>query len=582
MNIANLKIGTRLTAGFGFLCVALVFMVGQGTVMLGRINEGTDTIVNKRLPRMELSNRLQNEVDDIALALRNMMLSDDAADRAKQKEEVAASRRDIDAVIGQLDKALTSEKGRAILKRQQDFDARYASGTQELMRLIDAGNDAGARAYLAKELRPVLDGYQQAIAEQIAMQKDLSMADAAAAAEGYVQTRMLMVVLGAAVLALAAAMGVWITRSITRPLKQALDVATSVAAGDLTTRVEVSSTCEVGQLLGALKAMNEHLVVTVGTVRTGTDAIATASSQVSAGNQDLSARTEQQASSLEETASSMEELTGTVRQNADNARQANTLAETASGVATRGGEVIAEVVDTMAQIHAASGKITDIISVIDGIAFQTNILALNAAVEAARAGEQGRGFAVVAGEVRSLAQRSAAAAKEIKTLIDDSSGKVEAGTRLVQQAGMTMTDIVDSVRRVTDILGEISSASQEQSAGIEQVNQAITQMDDVTQQNAALVEEAAAASQALQEQADRLAQAVAVFKLDAAAVRAAAPAAHAAPAAAPVAKAAAVAKATPAARPAALPPARAATKTASVAPARAAARQPAGDEWEEF
>nr|WP_314541207.1 methyl-accepting chemotaxis protein [uncultured Massilia sp.] len=577
MNIANLKIGTRLTAGFGILCAALVLMVGQGTVMLGRINEGTDTIANKRLPRVEMSTRLQKEVSDIGLALRNMMLNSDPADRTRQSEEIVSSARDIDAIFVELDKVLTSEKGRAILKRQMELNEQYAQKRQQLLKLIDAGDDAGSRAFLAKELRPVSAAYLVAIDDQVKLQHDMSMEDAAAAQKMYENTRTLMLVLGVVVLALAGIMGWWITRSITRPLKQALDVATAVAAGDLTTRVEVSSTCEVGQLLGALKAMNDNLVATVGTVRSGTDAIATASSQVSAGNQDLSARTEQQASSLEETASSMEELTGTVRQNADNARQANTLAETASGVATRGGAVIAEVVDTMAQIHAASGKITDIIAVIDGIAFQTNILALNAAVEAARAGEQGRGFAVVAGEVRSLAQRSAAAAKEIKTLIDDSSGKVEAGTRLVQQAGTTMTDIVDSVRRVTDILGEISSASQEQSAGIEQVNQAITQMDDVTQQNAALVEEAAAASQALQEQADRLAQAVAVFKLDAAGGRAAAPVA------ASVAKVAVVAKPAPAALPVARPVAKSAPAAAPAkAPRAAAAAEPAGGEWEEF
>jgi methyl-accepting chemotaxis protein len=415
--------------------------------------------------------------------------------------------------------------------------------------------------------------YQAAIVEQIKMQRELSASDAAAAAQLYAETRTLMIVLGAVVLALAAALAWWITKSITRPLQHALDVANAVAGGDLTARVEATTTCEMGQLLHALKRMNDNLVSTVSTVRSGTDAIATASSQVSAGNQDLSSRTEQQASSLEETASSMEELTGTVKQNADNARQANTLAETASGVATRGGKVIEEVVDTMAQIHAASGKITDIISVIDGIAFQTNILALNAAVEAARAGEQGRGFAVVAGEVRNLAQRSAAAAKEIKGLIADSSGKVETGSRLVQEAGSTMTDIVQSVRRVADILGEISSASAEQSAGIEQVNQAITQMDDVTQQNAALVEEAAAASQAMQDQADRLADAVAVFKLDASVARAARAVA------APVAKPVAVARRAAVSLPAAKPVVAAAKPVAS---ARSAAKALAGDDWEEF
>jgi methyl-accepting chemotaxis protein len=574
MKIANLKIGTRLAAAFGFLCLALVFMVGQGTVMLGRINDGTDGIVNNRLPRMELSNRLQNEVNQIALSLRNIMLSDQDSDRARQREALVAARARVDDILGQLDKAITSEQGRAILAREQELNAKYVKNQNELLKLVDAGNDQGARAYLTAELRPLLASYQTTIADQIKLQKEFSTADATAAAQLYAQTRTLMIVLGAVVLALAGVLAWWITRSITRPLKHALDVANAVAGGDLSTRVEVSGSDETGQLLQALKTMNDNLVATVSTVRTGTDAIATASSQVSAGNQDLSSRTEQQASSLEETASSMEELTGTVKQNADNARQANTLAETASGVATRGGKVIEEVVDTMAQIHAASGKITDIISVIDGIAFQTNILALNAAVEAARAGEQGRGFAVVAGEVRNLAQRSAAAAKEIKSLIADSSGKVETGSRLVQEAGSTMTDIVQSVRRVADILGEISSASAEQSAGIEQVNQAITQMDDVTQQNAALVEEAAAASQAMQDQANRLAEAVAVFKLDAPVARVAV--AVSAPALKPVAAVKRPAVSLPAAKPIAAPAAKPAPS------ARSTVKAPAGDDWEEF
>ena len=578
MNIANFKIGTRLTGAFGFLCIALVFMVGQGIVMLGRINDGTDTVANRRMPRIQLSNQLQKEVTDIGLALRNMMLSPDEADRARQKEEISASGRSIDAILAKLDSMLTSEKGRAILQRQVTLNGQYTQARQKLQALIDAGNEAESRAFLAGTLRPIFAAYLLAIDDQVKLQYEMGMQDAASAQGMYEETRLLMFILGIVVVGCAGTMGWWITRSITRPLKSALDVATAVAAGDLTTKVDASSTCEVGQLLSAMKTMNESLVATVSTVRSGTDAIATASGQVSAGNQDLSARTEQQASSLEETASSMEELTSTVRQNADNARQANTMAETASGVATRGGEVIAEVVDTMAQIHAASCKIADIISVIDGIAFQTNILALNAAVEAARAGEQGRGFAVVAGEVRNLAQRSAAAAKEIKTLIDDSSGKVKTGTLLVQQAGVTMTDIVDSVRRVTDILGEISTASQEQSAGIEQVNQAITQMDDVTQQNAALVEEAAAASQALQEQADRLAQAVAVFKLDSASVAVTARVSLPAPRSGASSSAAVAVAAT---RPVAPRKERLAAKPAATT-ARAASRQPAGSDWEEF
>ena len=303
-------------------------------------------------------------------------------------------------------------------------------------------------------------------------------------------------------------------RSIIAPLNAAVKVAQTVAAGDLTSHIEVTTKDEIGQLMQALEHMNASLAKVVGEVREGTDTIATASSQIAAGNMDLSSRTEQQASSLEETAASMEELTSTVKQNADNARQANQLAESASQVAVKGGSVVSQVVETMSAINSSSKKIVDIIGVIDGIAFQTNILALNAAVEAARAGEQGRGFAVVAAEVRNLAQRSAAAAKEIKTLIGDSVDKVEEGSKQVAEAGKTMDEIVGSVKRVTDIMAEITVASQEQTSGIEQINQAITQMDQVTQQNAALVEEAAAAAASLQEQATGLSQVVSVFKLD--------------------------------------------------------------------
>jgi methyl-accepting chemotaxis protein len=319
------------------------------------------------------------------------------------------------------------------------------------------------------------------------------------------------VVLGIAVL--GAILGYQIIRSVIGPLHEAIAVAKRVASGDLTARIEVNSRNETGELLQALKDMNTGLVNIVTEVRTGTETIATASGQIAAGNLDLSSRTEQQAGSLEETASSMEEITSTVKQNVDNARQANQLAHSASEVASKGGTMVANVVDTMGSINASSKRIVEIISVIDGIAFQTNILALNAAVEAARAGEQGRGFAVVAAEVRNLAQRSAAAAKEIKELINDSVDKVDAGTRLVDQTGATMQDIVASIKRVSDIISEITAASDEQSAGIEQVNEAITQMDEVTQQNASLVEEAAAAAESLQEQAQNLAGVVSVFRI---------------------------------------------------------------------
>ncbi|CAM3538476.1 methyl-accepting chemotaxis protein [Bordetella sputigena] len=303
-------------------------------------------------------------------------------------------------------------------------------------------------------------------------------------------------------------------RMVVRPLVEAGQHFDKIANGDLTQRVDIRSQNEIGMLYGALKRMQESLTRTVSSVRRGVDEINVGSREISAGNTDLSSRTEQQAASLEETAASMEELASTVKQNADNARQANQLAASASDVAERGGSAVAEVVNTMQEISGSSRKISEIVSVIDGIAFQTNILALNAAVEAARAGEQGKGFAVVAGEVRSLAQRSAQAAKEIKALIEDSVTKVGAGSQQVERAGATMQEIVASVKRVTDIMGEISAASEEQSSGIDQVNRAVSQMDEVTQQNAALVEEAAAAAGSLQEQAQRLAEAVAVFKIN--------------------------------------------------------------------
>ena len=308
---------------------------------------------------------------------------------------------------------------------------------------------------------------------------------------------------------------VFLRRRVLQPLQEAGHHFDRIAGGDLTARIEARNTNEIGLLFAALKRMQESLTRTVSAVRRGVDEINVGSHEIAAGNTDLSSRTEQQAASLEETAASMEQLASTVKQNADNARQANQLAASASDVAERGGSAVSEVVTTMHGISASSRKISEIVSVIDGIAFQTNILALNAAVEAARAGEQGKGFAVVAGEVRSLAQRSAQAAKEIKGLIEDSVGKVGAGSQQVERAGATMQEIVASVKRVTDIMGEISAASEEQSSGIDQVNRAVSQMDEVTQQNAALVEEAAAAAGSLQEQAQRLAEAVAVFKINA-------------------------------------------------------------------
>ncbi len=359
-------------------------------------------------------------------------------------------------------------------------------------------------------------GFQEMIKEfkelvQIETRLARDSYDSANAVFSKVVVALLAILVLALVVSVVAAL--FMSRMIVRPLKNAIVTAGRIASGDLTSEITVVGRDETGELLQALEDMNDGLKKIVSEVRGGTDAITTASKEIASGNADLSSRTEEQASSLEEAASSMEELTSTVRQNADNARQANQLAAGASEVAVKGGQVVGQVVQTMSSINDSSKKIADIIGVIDGIAFQTNILALNAAVEAARAGEQGRGFAVVATEVRTLAQRSAAAAKEIKELISDSVHKVEDGTRLVDEAGKTMEEIVSSVKRVTDVMAEIAAASQEQSSGIEQVNQAVTQMDQVTQQNAALVEEAAAAAESMEEQARNLTRAVAVFKL---------------------------------------------------------------------
>jgi methyl-accepting chemotaxis protein-1 (serine sensor receptor) len=452
--------------------------------------------------------------------------------------------------------------------------------TEGMLPTADALRNNNVQQAMELMQGPMAQNYapmQEAMDSLIKLQLDVGRAEFERSQTLYVMVRNGALTAMSIGLVLAIIIGMRLIRAISAPLNASVRIARGVAGGDLTQQIYVNSNDETGQLLQALKDMNDSLINTVGKVRQGTETIGVASREIAAGNGDLSSRTESQASSLEETASSMEELTATVKQNADNARQANQLVVSASDFAVKGGNVVGQVVQTMGSIKESSRKIVDIIGVIDGIAFQTNILALNAAVEAARAGEQGRGFAVVAAEVRNLAQRSAGAAKEIKSLIGDSVEKVDAGSRLVDEAGQTMEQIVTSVKHVADIMSEITAASQEQSAGIGEINQAITQMDEMTQQNAALVEQAAAAAESMQEQAALLAEAVAAFKMDDGARPQAA--ARGAPKAVVRSE---PAPSVPATRPAARP-----TTARAPSPARAQTLAPVaasgnGDEWEEF
>jgi methyl-accepting chemotaxis protein len=572
MNIKNVKIGARLGMAFAAVLTLTCAMTGVGVWELSRVadakNEMRHAALKQTLADKWLEGIATNAVRTLAKAKSN-----DAADQQYFEVEMKAVSQRITAISKELEPMIASEDGKRLFAAVAASRKIYTEIRDGIFVIKSGGeaNEAEVRNAIDGKLLPAMTAYVASVQKVADYQKSLFVDANAHIDEVNAEARTLLVALGMAALVLGAALAWALSRSITRPLNSAVRLAQTVAAGDLTSRIDVNSKDEVGQLLEALKAMNGSLLQTVTEVRSGTDTIATASKQIAAGNLDLSSRTEEQASSLEETASSMEELNATVRQNADNARQANVLAEAASGVAARGGVVIGQVVGTMGEINASARQIADIISVIDGIAFQTNILALNAAVEAARAGEQGRGFAVVATEVRSLAQRSAAAAKDIKTLIDNSVARVEAGSRLVNEAGTTMQDIVDSVSRVTDIMSEISAATQEQTAGIDQINQAISQMDQVTQQNAALVEEAAAASEAMQDQAARLASVVSVFRI-------------AGGEAQPAATSTAMAK--PEREPAATAPVR---RSSGLLPAvtraktpQAAAAAQAGGDWEEF
>ncbi|QCS66377.1 HAMP domain-containing protein [Achromobacter denitrificans] len=529
---ANMTIRSSLLWVLAFFSFMLVIGAALGVLSL-RISNGT-------LAEIKQSQELDDAVGRVVSSYKDTMnglgrsAASNYADIVRNVGQATVLTQGLSAdATGLLERAKASmNKGQAefeyykTLPRPQEaaealkeIDDSYGALVQQgLGPLVAALEKADMTAY-QKQVQSVQDALEGRFARAIEgfdFWRASKMLDAYEVAQVRYQFVLVAVGAGGVIAALLVfATYVFLRRRVLQPLKEAGNHFDRIAGGDLTARVDVRNTNEIGQLFAALKRMQESLTRTVSSVRRGVDEINVGSREISAGNTDLSSRTEEQAASLEETAASMEELASTVKQNADNARQANQLAASASDVAERGGSAVSEVVSTMQEISASSRKISEIVSVIDGIAFQTNILALNAAVEAARAGEQGKGFAVVAGEVRSLAQRSAQAAKEIKGLIEDSVTKVGAGSQQVERAGATMQEIVASVKRVTDIMGEISAASEEQSSGIDQVNRAVSQMDEVTQQNAALVEEAAAAAGSLQEQAQRLAEAVAVFKINA-------------------------------------------------------------------
>jgi methyl-accepting chemotaxis protein len=514
-----MKVGTRLIFGFLFIVLLGTVVAAIGIVNLDKMNERAKGMYQQELLGLSYVKEANIDLVYVGRALRSAMLASSETQRSQMLGKVEESRKWMRENLDQARPLFTRPEGRRIFAELDAKLRQYDNDVNDLIGKIKSEPVQQQRAtvdYLFSTFLPRVQIIDDQMTDLSKLKEDNARTANLANKEAYETSRTLMIVLVILSALSGAALGALITRSLTRQLggepRYAAEVAERIANGDLHAEV-VLRDGDQSSLLYAMRSMRDRLAAIVAEVRSGTDAIASASQQIAAGNLDLSSRTEEQASALEETASSMEELTSTVKQNADHARQANTLAATASGVAGEGGTVVAQVVDTMAAIDEASRKIVDIIGVIDGIAFQTNILALNAAVEAARAGEQGRGFAVVASEVRNLAQRSAAAAKEIKQLIGDSVSKVEAGSKLVNQAGGTMGEVVTSIQRVADIMGEIASASHEQTAGIEQINQAIVQMDTVTQQNAGMVEEAAAAAEALQAQAAKLADLVSVFKV---------------------------------------------------------------------
>jgi len=513
--IRNLNIGARLGMGFGIVLALMAVMILMAVTRFDNVSQATDNILHKDWVKADAAARLNATTRANAQRTMELFFVTDKDQLARVHQAIDNNKKVVSEALATLDKLVYAPQGKALLAKVKEQRIAYVASFSKVDRLLQEGKRDEAGQTLSRETLPAIDALQESVKALGDFQRELVVASGIQIEQHIAFTRNLMFAVGLAVLLICATFAWWLTRSITRPINEAVKIAETVAAGDLTSRIEVSCCDETGKLLSALKSMNESLGKVVGTVRTSSDSIATGASQISTGNLDLSQRTEEQAANLQQTAASMEQLSSTVKANSDTASQAAQLAASASAVAVRGGVVVGQVVSTMQQISTSSKKIGDIIGVIDGIAFQTNILALNAAVEAARAGEQGRGFAVVAAEVRNLAQRSAAAAKEIKALINDSVEKVGIGSTQVGEAGRTMDDIVTQVKRVNALITDISAATAEQTMGIGQVGDAVLQLDQVTQQNAALVEESAAAAQSLNHQANELVKAVATFRLDA-------------------------------------------------------------------
>jgi methyl-accepting chemotaxis protein len=512
--ISNIGIGKRLSAGFllVLLCAAVLF--AQGLWRMSQLQQGVATIVEGDAAGLTGATDMREAAWSMALSLRKAVTPSYPAESVNEMKKLAATMEAYEAAERALAQLPANDQGKQALAAAVELKQAASQMTEKIKALIKEDRQYDGATLVKKEFLPLHEKWLASLGVLVDVQKQNMKAAHQVSAERYDYARMGMVAVGIVTLVLGVSIAWFITRTITAPLREAGEIAAAIAGGDLTRNIEPKTRDEAGQLVAQLKTMQDNLLRTVHGIKQGSETISVASREIASGNADLSARTERQAASLEEAASMMEELTSTVSLNAEHADEANRLALTASDQALQGGEVVGKVVEMMGAIQDSSRRIVDIIGVIDGIAFQTNILALNAAVEAARAGEQGRGFAVVAAEVRNLAQRAAGAAKEIKTLIADSAGKVDSGSALVDEAGKTMNEVVLSVKHVHEIMSDIARASREQSSGIQDINRTIAEMDTITQQNAALVEQAAAAAKSMQDLAIELSRDVAVFRMN--------------------------------------------------------------------